>query len=188
MKCCTSPLCCAAVTGRYILLLCVWVALLCCGSSDAPLDAGGEDASTGARAQMKAPDFTLTALDGTSFSLHTQANRPVFLNFWATWCGPCVAEMPDMQQLQNKMGDQIAIVGINLGESPEVVRQFVQVNGYSWLFLTDTRSAVGNLYAVSAIPTSIFVNARGTIVARRTGTLTRSDMERLARETIASTQ
>ncbi|MDE2699739.1 MAG: redoxin domain-containing protein, partial [Gemmatimonadota bacterium] len=75
------------------------------------------DAPVGIEVEMQAPDFTLRTLTGERFNLYEQRGKPVFLNFWGTWCGPCVAEMPDIQKLQNTMADSIQIVGIGVRDT-----------------------------------------------------------------------
>ena len=113
-----------------------------------------------------APNFTLQTLTGKRFNLAEQRGRPIFLNFWATWCSPCRDEMPDMQKLQQTLGDSILIVGIDMGESADTVREFVQDSGYTWTFVLDPDGEVSNTYNVSVIPTSLFIDAQGVIVRR----------------------
>ena len=127
------------------------------------------NAPVGIEVGMQAPDFTLRTSTGEEFNLREQRGKPVFLNFWATWCGPCIAEMPDMQKLQNTMGDSIQIVGIDLRESRSTVLRFVIRYGYTWTFILDSTGGVSNTYGVSGIPTSYFLNARGEIVRKFVG-------------------
>ena len=151
-------------------------------------DAGSIQSSafvaTGNQKGEKAVDFTLNTAEGASVSLRERLGKPIFLNFWATWCGPCVVEMPNMERLHKEMGGQIQIFGIDLQESPSLVKEFIQKQGVTWTFLLDTTGGVGSAYAVSAIPTSIFINAKGVITARHVGTLSFDDMKRLAQEAI----
>ena len=122
------------------------------------------DAPIGIQVGMQAPDFTLRTPTGERFNLYEQRGKPVFLNFWATWCGPCVAEMPDIQKLQNTMGDSIHIVGIDLRETRSQVLRFVTIYGYTWTFVLDSTGEVQNAYEVSGIPTSYFLDAKGVII------------------------
>jgi thiol-disulfide isomerase/thioredoxin len=125
-----------------------------------------------------ASDFVLYSLEGKQVTLSSFEGKPVFLNFWATWCGPCKMEMPDMELLKKSFGDKIEILGVNEGESPAQVEAFVRENGYSWTFLTDADRRVGDQYRVSGYPTSVFINAEGRISGRRVGMMTGEDMER----------
>ena len=119
-----------------------------------------------------APDFTLTSLDGDSVKLSSFRGKPVFLNFWATWCPPCRAEMPDMSKVKAEMGDTIHIVGVNLKETPDKVKPFVTENGYDWLHLLDSDGAIGKSYGVHGIPASYFLDAEGVIVGKQVGGIT----------------
>ena len=128
------------------------------------------DAPVGIQVGMQAPDFTLRTPTGERFNLHEQRGKPVFLNFWGTWCPPCVAEMPDMQKLQNTMADSIQIVGIDVDDSRSQVLRFVMQYGYTWTFVLDLTKDVVRTYEVSAYPTSLFLNAKGVIVRKFVGT------------------
>lgn len=122
-----------------------------------------------AKEMMKAPDFTVQTLTGDRFNLYENLGKPIFLNFWATWCGPCVAEMPDMEKLHQALGDSILIVGIDLGESADTVQQFVQDRGFTYTFVLDPQREVGNAYEVSGIPVSVFLDANGLVVRQFVG-------------------
>ena len=128
------------------------------------------DAPVGIEVGMQAPDFTLRTPTGERFNLNEQRGKPVFLNFWATWCGPCIVEMPDMQKLQNTMADSIQIVGIDLQETRSQVLRFVTRYGYTWTFVLDSTGEVATVYGASAIPTSYFLDAKGVIVRKFVGT------------------
>ena len=122
------------------------------------------DAPVGMQVGMQAPNFTLRTLTGESFNLYEQRGKPVFLNFWGTWCGPCVAEMPDIQKLQNTMGDSIQIVGIGVRDTRIQEIRFITRYGYTWTFVLDSSQDVVRAYEVSSYPTSLFLDAKGVIV------------------------
>ena len=126
--------------------------------------------SVGIQVGQRAPDFALETITGEPFKLSEQRGKPVFLNFWATWCGPCRVEMPDMEKLQQNMGDSILIVGIDIRESLSTVQNFLRDRGFTWTFVLDSNGAVAREYEVAAIPTSIFIDARGVIVRKFRGT------------------
>lgn len=132
-------------------------------------DAQLAEAKRKARDGLQAEDFTLWTLAGERFNLSENVGKPIFLNFWTTWCPPCIAEMPAMEKLKQTIGDSVQIVGINLQESPATVRRFIQNRGFTWTFLLDLRREVGNAYNVSGIPVSFFLDTNGRIVHRFNG-------------------
>jgi len=138
-----------------------------------------EAASSGtAELDKPAPDFTLKDLDGNTVRLSDLRGKVVFLNFWATWCPPCRAEMPDIEKVHRKYRDQdVVVLGIDLRESASTVRPFVEDGGYTWAFLLDTTGEVGSMYRVGAIPTSFFIDKKGIIRAVTIGGMTAATME-----------
>lgn len=131
----------------------------------------------------KASDFTLQTLTGKRFNLAEQQGRPVFLNFWATWCPLCRAEMPDMEKLQQTLGDSILIVGID-NEPADTVREFVQNRGYTWTFVFYPDKEAARAYNVSGISTSVFINVKGVIVRQFVGQQDYETFLETAREAI----
>ncbi len=125
-----------------------------------------------------APDFILTDLEGNRISLSDFRSKVVFINFWATWCPPCRAEMPEIeaiyQEYQNK---DVVVIGIDILEAEDEVRQFVQEGGYSWTFVIDTTGGVTADYGVTAIPASFFLDKEGVIRAVNIGAMTKRAME-----------
>ncbi len=109
----------------------------------------------------KAPAFTLTSTDGTTVRLSDFAGKPVVLNFWATSCPPCRAEMPMLQADVPRAGVQLVL--INEGESADVARNFLTQIHVGQAALLDLNLDVGRAYAVHALPTTVFVTADGTI-------------------------
>ncbi len=112
-----------------------------------------------------APDFTLTALDGSTVQLSSLRGKPVIVNFWATWCPPCRAEMPELEEVwqKYKRGD-LMLLGVNQGENAATVNRFKQqIVDFSFPVLLDTRREVGSLYGVRAMPTTFFIDAAGRI-------------------------
>ena len=120
-----------------------------------------------------APDFQLQDLDGQTVSLGELQGRPVMVNFWATWCGPCRMEMPYIEEVFNDPEWQeagLVILAVNLGESAEVAGQFMKENGLTFPVLLDTSREVAKAYNVSAIPTTYFVDKNGIIKDVKIGT------------------
>jgi thiol-disulfide isomerase/thioredoxin len=111
-----------------------------------------------------APDFKLNGLDGPEVSLASFRGRPVLLNFWATWCGPCQMEMPMLQEIYQKWaGKGLVLLAVNLQEDPASVREFVEDAGYTFPVLLAPGNEVPLAYNIRGIPTTFFVDADGVI-------------------------
>ncbi len=111
-----------------------------------------------------APDFTLQDLAGQTVSLSSLRGKVVYIDFWATWCGPCRAALPGLQDLADKLKDQgLEVLTIDQGESFDQVRSFVERKNYSFRVLLDPGGAVGNVYGIRGIPTSVLVDRNGIV-------------------------
>lgn len=120
---------------------------------------------------LQAIDFNLKDLTGRPSSLSAYKGKVVFLNFWATWCGPCRAEIPSMEQLYTELKDEgFTIVAVNSQEPLEQVSAFVDDMGMSFPVLLDSAGKVGAVYGVRAIPTTYIIDPRGAIRGRMVGT------------------
>ncbi|MDF2617070.1 MAG: tlpA [Sedimentibacter sp.] len=106
-------------------------------------------------------------------------DKNVILNFWATWCGYCVLEMPDLQKLQEKYKDDLLILTVNVGESKEVVQKFMEENNLDLAVVLDKDMAVSNNYGIRSYPTTIAVNKKGEAVRGYVGMLSYEQMELL---------
>ncbi|MCX7710818.1 MAG: TlpA family protein disulfide reductase [Clostridia bacterium] len=125
-----------------------------------------------------APDFTLNDLDGNKVTLSQLQGKKVFLNFWATWCPPCRAEMPDIEKLKKETTiEDLVILAVNIGEDKETVSKFIQKNSYSFKILLDQKGTVAEQYKVNSIPASFFMNTDGSISSRHVGTMNLTQMK-----------
>ncbi len=127
-----------------------------------------------------AVDFTATNLtDGKVVHVSDYIGKnPVWLNFWASWCGPCKQEMPDMEQLYQLNKDKgLVILGFDVREDQKTVSDFVTSRSFSWTFLLQPSGDTANRYYVSGIPTHIFIGKDGIIKSRISSGLPRSYME-----------
>ncbi len=121
-------------------------------------------------ADGKAPAFALTSTDGRQVSLAGLAGKPAVINFWATYCPPCRAEMPLLQrQVTSQSGVQLVLV--NEGDSSRAARDFLDSLGIHQPSLLDSDLSVGHAYGAVALPTTVFIRADGTIAARHIGQL-----------------
>jgi cytochrome c biogenesis protein CcmG, thiol:disulfide interchange protein DsbE len=111
-----------------------------------------------------APDFALTALDGSRVRLRDLRGRVVLLNFWATWCAPCRDEMPALARLGVELGDRgLAVLAVNHQEAPDVVAAFARELGVTVPVLLDSAGDVAERYRVQALPTTYLIGRDGTL-------------------------
>ena len=111
----------------------------------------------------KAPDFTADLVDGSTIALSDLKGKPVIINFWATWCGPCVREMPAFERLKEEFGDDIGIIAVNCGDDADTVKDFVAEYGYTFPVALDEDYEVTMLYPTNSIPYTVVVDANGKI-------------------------
>ena len=132
-----------------------------------------EGLETAPRKGFLAPDFTLTTLDGDTVRLSDLRGRPVLINFWASWCGPCRAEMPHLEAAYEAHSDAgLIVLGVDQLESPPLVARFVEEFGLTFPIPLDRDGKVSAAYQARALPTSFFVDADGIIRDAFTGPMT----------------
>lgn len=129
-----------------------------------------EENPAGTDIEERAPNFTLNLLDGSELELANLRGKKVFLNFWATWCPPCQAEMPDIQVLYQNY-ENIAVLGVNIQEDRGTVAEYMMLNGYSFPVVLDTTGEIAADYLVRGIPTTYILDERGVIMEKHTGPL-----------------
>ena len=129
------------------------------GPIKAPNDAGGQ-----------APAFSLTGTDGRQVTLANLAGNPAVINFWASYCPPCRAEMPLLRRLVGQRPG-VQLVLVDEGDSSQAARSFLTSVGLNQAALLDSDLSVGHAYGAIAFPTTVFVRADGTIAARHIGQL-----------------
>jgi peroxiredoxin len=143
--------------------------------------------SVGLRQGDVAPDFEFSAFDGRRMRLSDFRGQPVFLNFWATWCGPCRAELPVMEQkLRRHASDGLAVIGVNNGERIQTAERFlerldVRLTAYAY----DPAADVARRYSLPGMPTSFFIDADGVITGVFAIAMSDSMMEEAILEAIA---
>lgn len=113
-----------------------------------------------------APDFTLGLLDGGEITLSELKGKVVLVNFWTSWCPPCRKEMPAIESVYRSYKDiGLVVIGLNLTaqDSKEEAAAFAQEVGVTFPIALDLDNSVGNLYRVTALPTSFFIDRKGVI-------------------------
>lgn len=144
-----------------ITLIAICLSLAACGH-ESPYEAVSEGE------EMR--DFTSKTVDGADFTLSDNKGKVIMLNFWATWCGPCVEEMPAFPRLVEKYGDDLVIVTVNIGEDAKTVGNFLDENGYTtFTVLLDEDYAISDLYPSEGIPYTVIIDREGTISAIKLG-------------------
>ena len=115
-----------------------------------------------------APDFTLTDA-GRTVTLSQFRGKPVLLNFWASWCGPCVAEMPALVELQKQLGDKATILAVSVDSDANAYQQFVRDHHVDILTIRDPRQTANTLYGTFKFPETYVIDRNGKIVRKFIG-------------------
>lgn len=109
-----------------------------------------------------APDFPYTAVDGTASTLSAHRGSVVLINLWASWCGPCVAEMPEIDRLEQENPD-LVVLAVNVSDRADDARSYIDGAGYGFTWILDTSGEIGFLYPSSGIPYTVIVDKEGAI-------------------------
>ena len=130
-------------------------------------EAGSEDAETAGGSEtagQASPDFEAELADGTTLTLSEEEGKVILLNFWATWCNPCVEEMPALQHLYDDYNaSEVQILAIDCAETKGEVDGFISDNGYTFPFAYDENGAIGELYPTNGIPYTVIIDQKGNI-------------------------
>lgn len=122
------------------------------------------------RTSGRAIDFTLIDLNGNAHTLSDYRGKIVFLNFWATWCPPCRAEMPSMQKLyQSWDKEKYVLLAVDIGQDRERVKSFADENGYTFTILLDSQGRIAGKYGIRGIPTTCLIDQQGNLITRIVG-------------------
>ena len=181
-------------------LLCAFL-LVCAGCGDA----GHEDENVGAgdgvvndfsdngdnqgedqvQERIQVPDFEMTLSDGGTLSFKECSGKKVLLNFWATWCGPCVGEMPALQKLADEFPEELVILAVNCSEDKGTVQKFIKNNGYTFPIVLDTDGAIQFIFGgITSLPTTFIIDEEGYIVAAGSGASDADSMYKVYKEAL----
>ena len=155
-------------------------------------DAGGAQEESGEIPVIPAPDFTLTDQYGETHTLSDYQGQTVFLNFWATWCGPCKMEMPDIQALYEEWDENagdlvvLGVAGPGIGRegSAEDITAFLEANGYTYPVVMDDTGTLFSQYGISAYPTTFMIDPEGNVFGYVQGAVSREIMDDIVEQTM----
>ena len=144
-------------------------------SKEAPLSADEKKVLkklriTPATQWIEAHDFAGKMMDAKSVNLQDYRGRFVLLNFWATWCSPCLKEMPDLENAYNEMGqEKLVVLAVGMGESVKKIKAFFNKYGFTFPLLADNRMKITKLYGVRNIPVTYLIDPDGVVLGRALG-------------------
>jgi peroxiredoxin len=145
--------------------------------------AHAKEPGSGVANGAKAPDFELKTPDGKSVKLSDFKGKAVMLNFFATWCPPCRAEMPTMEAAYEASKDKgFVILAVNLGEPNVTVTQFMEKMGVTFPVVIDENDRVSKLYDIVPLPTSYFIDKNGNVYAKTTGEIKKEQLNQLIQQ------
>jgi peroxiredoxin len=123
------------------------------------------------------PAFEAPLLDGAKFDVANEKGNVVLLNLWATWCGPCREEIPELEQMHKQhSGDGFKVVGISLDEGEvDAVKEFVRTHGMTYPIALDPEGKLTGVFQTGVIPTTVLIDRNGTIAWKKYGMIERND-------------
>ena len=134
--------------------------------------ASSSDLAASGTEQVVGLDLPLVYLDGETGNVSDYLGKPVVLNFWASWCPACVAELPDFAQVQNELGDEVVFIGINMQEvDRQAADELIAETGVNYRLVDDPNGEIFRGFGGLAMPTTVFVGADGVIVDTHAGTI-----------------
>lgn len=122
---------------------------------------------------VTAPDFAVLDWEGNEVHFSDYVGKPIVLNFWAHWCGPCQTEMPEFNEVYEELGGEVTFLMVHVGADQESGKEKVTQGGYTFPVVFDTQSTAAAIYGVNAFPTSFFIDKEGNLAAYYVGMMDR---------------
>ncbi len=164
-----------------LLFLLLLMSLAACGSFGTPLPAlDGTD---------PVPNISLPTPDGDKLSLSGYPGQVVFVNFWGTYCPPCVAELPELQEVYDELHDQgLVIIGLNVEEKPEKVKAFVQENHITFPIIISDDATVNAIFGLKHMPTTWIIDQNGIMRGKVVGQMDKATARKIAHKLLNETK
>jgi thiol-disulfide isomerase/thioredoxin len=128
-----------------------------------------------------ADDFTVLDINGNEVKLSDNFGKPIVVNFWATWCGPCKSELPAFENIYKENKDDVVFMMVNLTdgyrETTDTVKDFISQGGYTFPVYFDTSYDAADAYRVNSIPMSLFIDKNGNLVKKQVGAMSESSLK-----------
>ena len=129
---------------------------------------------------QSAPDFTFLNAEGEEVRIADLTGKPILINFWATWCPPCKAELPYFEKAYTEYGEEIQFLMMNVTDgvrdTVDSAKQFQEENGYQFPLYFDTKGEGAKAYTLMSIPLTVFINAEGELTYQHIGAMTEEDL------------
>ena len=129
-----------------------------------------------------APDFTVYDKAGSEVTLRQFFGKPIVLNFWASWCGPCQSEMPDFNEKYAELAGEVHFLMVNMTdgsrETVQTASAFIDKNGYTFPVFYDTSYDAARTYGAYSLPTTFFISAKGEVIAHAVGAINGQTLQR----------
>jgi len=121
--------------------------------------------------------LTMQSIDGKIYNISEYKGKKIILNFFATWCGPCQAEIPNINSFYQENKDKVVVLGIDIGESKDIVENFIKEKSIVYPILMDYKKNVAQEFGIQFIPTSFFLDEQGKIFYKHEGYITKAQLE-----------
>jgi thiol-disulfide isomerase/thioredoxin len=171
-----------AIIGFVLLLMVSYITYTLLLPQNKPSDSSSPT-TTAENSKKKAPDFTVIDANGNNVKFSDLLGKPIIINFWASWCPPCKAEMPDYEEAyQNYSNKGIVFMMINMTdgqrETVDIAKKFLKENNYKFDVYFDVNSDAANIYGISSIPDSIFIDKTGNIINAYVGAVDKATIQK----------